>query len=475
MKRALFTITPLIVTVALALSVLLTPRGVQAATVAWSDSLAEYGMPSSPQMWQPSNWDVQTHTRDMENAGSSIDSHAADHGGDCAAPPATHTINTWQQAVFACHSHVMTAIADGGYGEVVLTPDHLADWSAGPVTIGFSVSTQRTTARDWLAITLTPFGEQLSLPFDFGEVDLQGNPAHYIELNSGMGDNGDTKWQMYREQAGNSFGDLQGEEYPYFSASTGIQPSTVTRTPFELTISKAGYTFRVAPSSPVGAGKVLLSGAWSKPLTFSQGVVQFAHHSYNPTKCDVVALSCKADTWHWSDFSISQAVQYTMLRPVDHQVVTQPGGVVTFGSPAPAGSLLKFAAIGNVQVSYDGGKTYSAAQKPPMDASLFHEEHFTNYLTPVPVGATSVLFKLTGGWYGQGMARDFSVMSLSASGSPAPSPTPVPPTPTPVPPTPTPSPAPSPTPITIQDAPCSVVLLGVSHDGTCSGTFTPGK
>jgi hypothetical protein len=42
----------------------------------------------------------------------------------------------------------MTTIADAGYGERALTPDHLADWSAGPLTSGLSVSTTHSNARD---------------------------------------------------------------------------------------------------------------------------------------------------------------------------------------------------------------------------------------------------------------------------------------------------------------------------------------
>jgi hypothetical protein len=379
-------------------------------------------MPSTPQEWRPSNWDVQIHTRGMQ-LDSGNEAHNADHGADCSAPPATHFVNTWQQAVYICHNHVMTAIADEGYGEVVLTPDHMADWSAGPVTIGFSVSTQRTSARDWITVDVSPFGEQLALPFDFGGTDLQGMPAHYIELNANMSqwNTVQTNWQMVREQAGNSFGDIQASEWPYFEDATSIPMSATVRTPFELIISSAGYTFRVAPSSPIAGGKVLLQGKWSKPLTFTQGVVQFAHHSYNPFKCDVTSVRCYPDTWHWSNFSISSAVPYPLLRPIDHQVVTQPGGVVTFAQGAPAGSFLKFQAIGSVQVSYDGGKTYSAAKKPPMDAALAKSDNsiWTNYLTPVPQGATSVLVRVTGGWFGNGVARDFSIVSESLNGAPA--------------------------------------------------------
>src|SRR6185437_902987 len=45
----------------------------------WLDSLAEYGMPATPQRWQPSNFDVQIHTRDMESDNGN-DPHEADHG-----------------------------------------------------------------------------------------------------------------------------------------------------------------------------------------------------------------------------------------------------------------------------------------------------------------------------------------------------------------------------------------------------------
>jgi hypothetical protein len=414
---------PLLLTVTLVTFALLpvTPRA-SAASSSWSDSLAEYGMPSSPQQWQPSNWDVQVHIRDMQHAGDAIDPQMADHGADCSAPPAQHRITTWQQAVFVCHSHVMTTIADGGYGEVALTPDRMADWSAGPVTIGFSVSTTHYNARDWWALDVTPFGEQLALPFDVGGVDLQGMPAHYIEVRTdNCGNNDKTLYRVVREAPGatgdaRSFGDAQSQSL-CLEDVTGIQPSASVRTPLELVISQTGYIFRVGAASAVAPGKVLTQGDWKRPLTFTRGVVQFIHHSYNPDKAGT-----PADTWHWSNFSISSAVQYTLLHPTDHRTLMEPGGAVSFAQPAPAASFLKFAAIGTAQVSYDGGKTYTPAQKPPLYAGLFHDEHFTSYLTPVPSGVSSVLLKLAGGWYGQGMARDFSLVSetLVSASVPAP-------------------------------------------------------
>jgi hypothetical protein len=348
----------------------------------------------------------------------------ADHGADCSAPPAQHQITTWQQAVFICRGHVMTTIADGGYGEVALTPDRMADWSSGPVTIGLSVSTTHASARDWWALDVTPFGEQLALPFDEGGVDLQGMPAHFIEVRTdNCGNNDKTLYRVIRELPGatgdaQAFGDTQSQSL-CLEDVTGIKPSASVRTPLELVISQTGYLVRIGASSAVAPGKTLTQGNWKRPLTFTRGVVQFLHHSYNPTKCE----GCQPDTWHWSNFSISTAVQYTLLHPTEQPVLRELGGALTFAQPAPTGSFLKFAAIGNVQVSYDGGKTYKPAQKPALYAGLFHEEHFTSYLTPVPAGATQVQVKLSGGWFGPGMARDFSIVSQTLVSAPLPAPT----------------------------------------------------
>jgi hypothetical protein len=474
-------LTGLFLTVALALLVLIPVQQAQGRGMAhgratssltaiapWSDSLSEYGMPSAPTMWQPPNWDVQIHTRDMNATGGALLPQMADHGADCAAPPAQHQITTWQQAVFVCHNHMMSAIADEGYGEAAFTPNRMADWSAGPVVIGLSISTTHLSQRDWWALDVTPFGEQLALPFDDGGVDLAGMPAHFIDLRTDNCDF-DTIWRVARELPGatgdaSSFGDEQS--HTDCLKSFGIQPSATVRTPFEFVISQTGYILRIGASSAVSPGAILTQGNWTRPLTFNRGVVQFLHHSYNPLKCS----GCLPDTWHWSDFSISSAVQYTLLRPTDHQVVVGTGPV-TFGSSAPSGSYLKFAGIGSIAVSYDGGATYHTPAKPPMDALLAsHPEHFANYLDSVPAGVTQALFKVSSG----GMARDFSLISQSFGGAPAPTATPVPPTVTPLPTLPPMStPTPGPTPIPLNNTPCTVTLPSGTQAGHCSGTFTP--
>jgi hypothetical protein len=102
-----------------------------------------------------------------------------------------------------------------------------------------------------------------------------------------------------------------------------------------------------------------------------------------------------------------------------------------------------------------------------MDAGLYHEEHFTNYLTPVPAGTRNVPFKLSGGRYGPEMARDFSIVSLAANGNPPPT---QPPGPQPMATQPSGSP-----PVPQNNTPCMVSISGVMQNGTCSGRFNPSK
>ena len=285
----------------------------------WSDSLG-LGVPTAPQRWDGgANFDIQVHTRDDYDVGN--DAHLADHGSDCGPPPMQHEITGWQDAVFICKDHVMTSILNGGYGEIVLTPDQMADWSGGPVTISWSVSTWRTSKRDWLTLSVTPFDKQLALPFNIGGVDLHGMPQDFIQLEQGSFNDG-TQWLM--EQGANSF-DWQriNEEWPLFNDQTGIKDSKATRTPFEFTFDRHSYLFRVAPNAPVGAGTVIMKGVFPHDLDFTRGVVQFAQHSYNAEKCAEGPMldqpTCTDGTWHWSNFGISNAVSYSMAKPTDNR------------------------------------------------------------------------------------------------------------------------------------------------------------
>jgi hypothetical protein len=166
--------------------------------------------------------------------------------------PASPLFMTNAECDVAISSLDASLIAQHAVHLITLTPDHMADWSSGAVTIGFSVSTFQTDPRDWITIDVTPFAEQLALPFNEGEVDLQGMPAHYVELKTDVF-NGRTQWKAVEGPSkfcGSFCGLDAGQEWPPFVEQTGITPSKTVRTPFQFTFNRTSYSFRVAPNAP---------------------------------------------------------------------------------------------------------------------------------------------------------------------------------------------------------------------------------
>src|SRR5256886_1218255 len=143
--------------------------------------------PDAPQPWVPglvndsdliSHIDGPTDQNGLMNAG---------HGPACEAQPATHQIRSLGDAAFICKSHMMTAI-DGGetayatYGSVYFTPAQLLDWSHGPASLSWKVSTQRLSSRDFWAVNLTPFDQNMVLPLASEFPAYQGQPLTGVEL-----------------------------------------------------------------------------------------------------------------------------------------------------------------------------------------------------------------------------------------------------------------------------------------------------
>src|SRR4029077_17407044 len=161
---------------------------------------------------------------------------------------------------------------------------------------------------------------------------------------------------------------------------TMLPPSAVTRTGFELHISQNHIRFGI-PSI----------GLWwvdtAANIPFSRGVVQLIHHSYDACKdqTTTTANPCTADTWHWSNFGISQSIPFTILNGSARAANAQ-SATVSFPAGAPANSFLRFEGIGTIQVSFDGGHTFQAARVQPIigDHGTIHPEHFSPYFTPIP-------------------------------------------------------------------------------------------
>ena len=175
----------------------------------------------------------------------------------------------------------------------------------------------------------------------------------------------------------------------------------------------------------------------AETVNFSSGIVQFGHHSYNPTK-DGAGVPA---TWHWDNISVEPATPFTIVK-ADRRYTE--GGPVNFASPAPSGAYLRFSAV--CRVTVDGAPVTPV--KPVQD-----EAKFSSYFLPIAAGTQSASIGFApDGWYtGPCLAKDFSIWSLSTSpaSSPTATSTSTPPlmtstvaataTSTPVPPTPTPT------------------------------------
>jgi hypothetical protein len=405
---------------------------VAAAGTTWIETFA--GTPAQPQPFSSLNWDVQIYHSGRDDW-YTPPAMNAQHGADCGAPspvfalggPGTHPIRVYEDQVFICKNHLMTAI-NAGYGEIILTPNQLLDWSAGPAVFQFSMSTQIASGRDWPDIIISPFFENATTPYEVGGE---------VWPRTGLQIREEGEWQLYRIQnfARSSLCFFCGS--PHFNEQ--ITPGTnqaATRQTFKLTLSSTRIKLERLAST---TGAYLLH--WDVPvspaLSFTQGVVQIGHHDYNPTKGCSDDGTCGPATWHWSDVSLTPAVPFTMIKATGQRYADPAHPTIRFDAPAPADAYLRFSGTGIIDVSYNGGATYARARRNTCrdtDVPLPHSgcvaaNLASSYFTPIPAGTQTVNFRFSrDDWYGdQFIARDFSIWS---TGAPAPA---LPPIPTPTP------------------------------------------
>ncbi len=353
------------------------------------------GAPASPLPFDEPGWDVQVHSRDRDTwrDPQPMDAH---HGADCGPPPNTHRITRYDQMVFRCRDHVMTAIAADGYGAIVLTPDRQLDWSAGDAIVRFDVSTFRSSKRDWIKVWVSPYDAQLPVPAGAFVPDLNGPPAQavFVEMTA----DGNLCARVVRDF------DITGlpcTDWP--ALDQRLEPSASRRTAVEVRISRTHVRVWLPEHNIVFTDTPL-----DVPLSFTRGVVQFAHYSYTPGKCD----ACDGpNTWHWDEVRLAPSVPFTIVR-ADKRYVDGAGGTVTLRRPAPANAHFRFVAAGVApQLSFDGGATWrdAVAQRTSRESDPIRQ-----YWTPVPAGTQSVTLRpgLPISWWPHNdvwIARDFSV------------------------------------------------------------------
>lgn len=370
----------------------------------WSETFD--GDSTSPRAWSSPDWDIQYHHQQSQYW-DAPPGMQAQHGGDCSGPPNTHAVNTWPGTVFQCKGHVMTAL-NADYGVIYLTPNRMADWSSGPAVIQWDMSTEDVDGRDWPDLVISPWDYNQATPLIStlsDGVDLQGPPRHAVHV--GM-DNGESAPLLGIVTNG-----ANGIKTPVWSTppiQSGIDGSVnqaASRQTFRLTLTSTSAKLERLESAT--APYVLFWDETFADIGYTQGVVQWGHHSYNPGKDG----GNGPQTWHWDNMSINPSVSFTLIKS-DQRYVQSESELVTFSAPAPANAFLRFAALGNVQVSFDGGAYVSAsrqweAQNRPEGASSFW--------TPIPEGTQTVRFRFSDrSWYsGPFIAKDFGIWSRGAS------------------------------------------------------------
>lgn len=433
------------------------------------------GAPPAPAAYSDPHLDVQVHSRD-QSTWYSLEGMAAQHGTDCSAPPATHLeTGSYADAVFQCKDHVMTSINAGGYGEIILTPDTMADFSAATATITWDVSTFRSApTRDWFDVWITPFAGSKVYPLEEFYPDLSGPPQDAVHVL--LGDSDTFCPHLYRAGAevsldpGSSFGNGCQWWQGYDSILT---PSATVRTTFKIEISKTHLKVSIpAQESTNQRSIVFFDGDIPGGLPFSQAVVQFGHHSYNPTKD-----GGQPGTWHWDNLTISPGLPITMIKP-DRRYADASHPTVTFARPAPAGSYLRLHAVANsVRASFNGGPMQGLMPLPSNKNSIDPQ-----YFVPVPAGTTQVTLDVTPSWIGSWIADGFGIWATGTSAPSTPTNTPAPTSTGTVAPTSTatatPTPTPSPTPIPTSGDGIAligvIILQGSPNSGGATLSVTPG-
>lgn len=385
------------------------------------------GTPLAPLAFSPADWDVQIYHlgKRPPDFPAVI---GAEHGADCAGPPATHTVSTQADAVFLCNGHIMTTI-DRDYGAIYLTPPQMVDFTSGEGVIRFDLNTDMHSSRDWIEVRVTPYEDNLAHTGLFG----QGPPQRGVNFwNFLDGFNAVTLKDFVETR-------VEGICCPNWGRF--LVPSQVRRDTFEFRISRTHIKAWMPAYNQTFIDRDIA------PLDWSQGVVQFSEHTYASTKgCVQYNPANQADfdnitsdncpnTWHWDNISISPAVPFTILKG-DRKWVGAEAPVLTLNGPTPPNAKLRFAALGdNIQYSVDNGATWLTAQRANEQGN--DPGHWRSYWTPIPAGATTVRFRGTNNEY-QWVADGISI--FARGGTPGPpataTPTPIPSTtatPTPVP------------------------------------------
>ncbi|MEZ4425444.1 MAG: hypothetical protein R3E98_18750 [Gemmatimonadota bacterium] len=356
------------------------------------------GDPTAPASFRSTRWDVTVHSRDRETW-YGLEPLDADHGPGCEPPPATHAVSDYGDAVYQCRNHVMTALNASGYGLVYLTPDHTVVFEQGKARVEFRVSLLRRSMRDWIDLWISPYDEHLQLALESWLPSLSGEPRNGLSLRLDGSRNAFTA-TLFRNGIPEEIPSTWWVGYDEF-----LEPSAMRRDLFVLELSRDHVRF----------GMPEYDFWWIDtdiaPLAWTEGVVQFGHHSYTPRKDCSLPEGCAPNTWHWDDIVIDPARPFRINRATERWF-GPARAEVTLELASRAGSRLRFAGIGEgLELSFDGGGSWVPATLQPHDPAHLDSGHFRSYFTPMPASVTRVLLRGSPWWGGDWHVRDVSEWS----------------------------------------------------------------
>jgi len=268
------------------------------------------GSPATPQPFDLPVWDVTVHTAEP-SAWWLPQPFLPAYGPDCGPPPAQHTATTWAATVVRAADHLMTSLEASPSGDIVLTPNHLIDFSAGPAHLSFDLSTYGATPSNWIDVWLTPFDDVLQLPGNGSDRGgLNGLPPRAVHVSMGsvpvvgVGQVSHATTfivEIFRPDQ------LGPQDYTTgASIESVVAPSAVQRDRFELDISRTHVAFGMP------AYNLWWADTDVRDLGWSQAVVQLGHHSRATSRCDIVRrdpADCDKNTWHWDTIEVAPGRQ----------------------------------------------------------------------------------------------------------------------------------------------------------------------
>jgi hypothetical protein len=327
------------------------------------------------------------------------------HGPDCAGPPAEHAVSGFDEAVFLCRDHVMTGFEANGYGVVFLTPDHQLDFSRGEAVLSWDVSTAMLSTRDWWDVWLSPMEDHLQLAGEDWYPDLQGSPRRGLHVRTSNFDEVLTGFVPELVRDGQVSG-LPASGTPI--ERRGVVPSFADRTTFELRVTRTSLRLCVPKIGFCPIDTTFADVGWDR------AVVQFGHHSYNPSKDDKLPAA-RANTWHWDNVRMSSAVPFDILH-TDRRVAFDGATPLRFDGQAGGRAYLRFSGYtpnGEVlEISTNGGGTWTPAHR--QDTTLgYNQGHHASYLTPVPAGTSDVRVRARGGARGAQSGNNWYIRDIT--------------------------------------------------------------